>query len=441
MKRQFLSLYLWLISGFLLVFIASDILIEKLHGNVEYDMFQSRLESYRELAVNQHPNDPDSQLATMRHLTASNGAQISVLDLPITEVLYPEEQQRLHKHGIVAIDEQDEAAVFQLGNSSTIYELSYPENSDFFQYIDSVSLIDMVFTLLFFALISGIWTHRLHSKLATLEKATIDLSEGKLDSRAPTGKKWELGSLNRNFNHMSGRIQTLIQSHKQLTNAVAHELRSPIFRLQCQLDMLAENDATKEQQRFINGIHEDLQELDKLIEEILSYARMERAELPSNIQAHALGPWLQELVDYVQTESPLTITCSPPKEALTLAFDSHLLQRALLNLTRNAIRHANNIVAINVDVGTSTVSIRVQDDGPGVPSDQYDNVFKPFYRLDSARNRDSGGHGLGLAIVREIVNLHKGSVSISTSSMGGACFTISLPLSLQVTQRGDPESV
>ncbi|MEH6648656.1 MAG: ATP-binding protein [Motiliproteus sp.] len=172
---------------------------------------------------------------------------------------------------------------------------------------------------------------------------------------------------------------------------------------------------------------EDLSELDELVNELLSYARLERLGVELERTSHNLSQWLTEQRPLLarNCRKPLTLQLSEP---LQLKFDAPLLIRALNNLVRNADSYAQERIEIRLYRDTNAAVICVDDDGIGIPESERERVLEPFERVDNARSRKSGGHGLGLSIVREIIQQHQGRLLISESPLGGTRIAICLPI-------------
>lgn len=274
--------------------------------------------------------------------------------------------------------------------------------------------------LLFIAgLMMLLWASWQQYKIKRLTNSTQRFSEGYLDSRAPLGIVG-IPSVSIAFNFMAERIQRLFFSHKHLTNAVSHELRSPITRIRFQLELLDNNQSQREKGLTLQGLAENLDEMDSLIDEMLSYAKMERAELPTNIEDVELGHWLHQQQHHLRSEVTMPLTLSLPDKPITAQFDKLLLARLLRNVVINASRFAKTHIEIGAAQSGSEFHLWVDDDGPGIPVSQRSRIFEPFVRLDESRNRDTGGHGLGLAIAAQIARCHSGNIEIATSPLGGA---------------------
>jgi signal transduction histidine kinase len=275
-----------------------------------------------------------------------------------------------------------------------------------------------------------LWVRPLWRNMIELDRVTAAFGRGEFTARAVLPARSVLAALADTFNSMAERIQRLIDSHKTLTNAVSHELRTPIARLRFGIEMLGNAPDEAARARFIASMDADIEALDALVAELLTYARFDR-EMPS-LQLHRepLGPWLKNLVAQVQEEiSPVHLECSFTLEQAQwqAAFEPKLLARAIGNLLRNAGRYAQTQVAVSVALMGQDVQIQIDDDGPGIPSAARERIFEPFTRLDTSRDRSSGGYGLGLAIVKRIAEWHDGQVFVMDSPLGGARFCFRWP--------------
>ena len=171
---------------------------------------------------------------------------------------------------------------------------------------------------------------------------------------------------------------------------------------------------------------QDVRELQQLVDEILDYARFEAGQLPLQYQHIDLT----ELISNVQEKlTPLpgaTISLHLPEKALCFG-DGHYLERALQNLLVNAKKYAQVHIKVSLTEQSNDWQIIVEDDGPGIADGLKTDIFKPFYRVESSRNKHSGGFGLGLAIVQRVAQWHRGSVKVIDSTLGGAAFVLMLP--------------
>lgn len=262
-----------------------------------------------------------------------------------------------------------------------------------------------VSVLFWLPLVRGI-THA----LAQTTRATERIAEGKFDVRVPTQRRDELGQLGEAVNHMAQRLEGLVNGQKRFLGDIAHELCSPIARIQMALGIL-EQRADARQQGYVSDLREEVQHMSGLVAELLSFSKASlgsgavRCE-PVNLRAIAEQALNRE------AQRGGEVRLEMPAELVVRAAPD-LLQRALANVIRNAIQHAGDagpvVVAARRD--GSEVAVSVVDSGPGVPAESLPKLFDPFYRVDTSRARETGGVGLGLTIVKTCVEACGGRVA------------------------------
>lgn len=267
---------------------------------------------------------------------------------------------------------------------------------------------------------------RFDREVALVEEATDALATGELGARViPQGGPTQ--ELSQRFNAMAERIERLIRSRDELVQAVSHELGSPLSRLRFRLELLREAESQDGHDRF-DAMARELDALDALVAELLSFVQAD--DRP--IERHAFDPRqsLEDLAELARLDLPdhraLTIHVAIPSGARVYA-DQRLFLRAVENLLRNAVQHARTRVEVVVDMTPDAVAVTVDDDGPGIPEAMRDRVTEPFSRLQADRGRDTGGVGLGLAIVHRIVERHGGQVEVTSAPAGGARFVTTWP--------------
>lgn len=180
----------------------------------------------------------------------------------------------------------------------------------------------------------------------------------------------------------------------------------------------------------LKGMDSDIQELDELIDEILTYARLEEGGPILDFQQVNIADTALQVVEEARPPENITVEYVGinPQISQTAEVEPRYVHRAIQNLVGNAGRYANSRVLVNCSVGTDTCRVDVEDDGPGIPEDEWDRVFTAFARLDDSRTRASGGYGLGLSIVRRIAYWHGGRAMVSRSEvLGGAKFSLIWP--------------
>ena len=273
---------------------------------------------------------------------------------------------------------------------------------------------------------------QLERRLRSVERAATRVAGGHLETRVPDAGTDSVGRLAKAFNGMASHLQRLLAVQRETVSAVAHELRTPVARLRFGLEMAADAQTPEARAKYLEGMDGDIDDLDRLVDEMLVYTRLERGSPELSFQSVDLAA----LVDQVIGElAPLRADVSVERGACMTAPDlgsvveaePRYLRRALSNLITNAMRHAETRVEVSFMVDAERAQLVVDDDGPGVPEEAWEKIFAPFLRLDDSRTRASGGHGLGLSIVRRITYWHGGRSQIGHSALGGARFSLVWP--------------
>jgi signal transduction histidine kinase len=260
--------------------------------------------------------------------------------------------------------------------------------------------------------------YNLTSPLRRLQKAVDQFGRGQLDARAQETRHDELGELAGTFNRMADRIQTLLAAERRLLLDVSHELRSPLARLSVAVELARSDESNG---LPLDRIQREADRLNALISQMLEVTRLEGDPAQRKPVRVRLDELVTRLVDDCSIEAKArgcSLTLQTP--VITVDGDSELLRRAIENVVRNAIRHAprDSKVEVALENGGGHATVRVRDYGTGVPADALPRLFDPFYRVDTDRNRGSGGVGLGLSIARRAVELHKGSLHASNAGPG-----------------------
>jgi len=271
----------------------------------------------------------------------------------------------------------------------------------------------------------ALWSRSHWQGLQSLSRVADEFGAGKLSARVhmhPSSSSYPLAE---RINHMADRIEALLVSQKQLLHSVSHELRTPIARLEFALELLDAKANDPALRKRIADMEGDVLELNSLVNELLGMARLDSERAP-----HRETVDLAALLRTVEASLPpgqplLAIDCA--QDAGTIEADPRLLGRALSNLLRNAQKYAASSIRMTARREAGRVTIAVEDDGPGIPVEERERIFEPFYRLDRSRDRATGGFGLGLSIARKGVLLHGGTLQVEAAPAGGARFVVALP--------------
>lgn len=261
--------------------------------------------------------------------------------------------------------------------------------------------------------------------LRKMTSATRRIAGGRFDVKLDDARSDEIGQLGGAINEMSSRLDGLIKGQKRFLGDVAHELASPIARIQMGLGILEQKTSDEQQQKVLNVLDE-VQHMSHLVNELLSFSRAEVNPAKVQLKTLEIKPVIERVAGREGTQG-ITIG-SNIEQGLRAYADAELLARAISNLVRNAIQYAGNEGPIDILAGNteSGVEILVRDSGPGVPDEFIGQLFEPFYRPDTSRERETGGVGLGLAIVRTCVQTCRGTVKAENLKPKGFGVTITL---------------
>jgi signal transduction histidine kinase len=272
--------------------------------------------------------------------------------------------------------------------------------------------------------------------ILALQDATRRLGAGDLSTRVALDRSDELGDLARAFDEMAARIAAFVRAEKELLANVSHELRTPLSRIRVVLELASDGDPARAQ-RYLGEIGQDLAELDRLVEDVLTTAKLDvaggragGARVPMRLEEVAVEDLVERArarFESLHPERSLTVALTRPVPALRC--DPVMMRRVLDNLLDNAVKHAPAPARVDLVVRPEGegIAVEVRDDGPGMSAEVAERAFEPFYRGDASRDRRTGGVGLGLSLVRRIVEAHGGRVELSTEPGRGTTFLVRLP--------------
>jgi signal transduction histidine kinase len=296
---------------------------------------------------------------------------------------------------------------------------------------DEKELLDHTFSLvvgatlltLFFSLIGGVWIgSSVLRRIDSVNRTATEIMSGDLSQRlSVTARDDEFDEISTKLNQMLNRIEDLMKSMQQVTNNVAHDLRSPLTRLKGRLEVTLLEERDPENYRAV--MDEAIGDADSLIQTfnaMLSIARLE-AGIDSTEWSHAnVGELAEELTDLYQAvaeEDDITVTANI-KSHPTFFCNRHLIGQAITNLLDNAIKYtpAPGEVCVSIEGDDNAFTVSVSDNGPGIPASEHDRVFERFVRLENERN--SPGNGLGLSLVKAVAQIHKAEIELAENNPG-----------------------
>jgi two-component system sensor histidine kinase CpxA len=277
--------------------------------------------------------------------------------------------------------------------------------------------------------------------IGRLRIAARALANGELATRVakPDGEERlfggdEIQGLVHDFNYMAEQLERLVGAQKILVRDVSHELRSPLARLSVALE-LAREEAPASMQQYLQRIDREAGRLNLLIGQLLRLSSIEATNASSHLDKFTLHGLVEELLpdaEYEAQQRCCKIQVLEHSDCMVKG-NQELIYRAIENIVRNAIRYTRQDTVVELRIrceeraGLRRVTLDVADSGPGIPETELENIFRPFYRVDTARQQDTGGFGVGLAIADRAVRLHHGEVRARNRPEGGLNISLSLP--------------
>ncbi len=337
----------------------------------------------------------------------------------------------------------------------------------------------LILTLGLSALFGYLFAHGLTRRLEAVSKAAAAIAAGDLSRRAPVTSLNEVGRMAGDFNRMAAHLETTmgelqhsrrqaeeaLRARQELVAAISHELRTPLAVVRAHLESLSmqpagvtagttvpERGPTMEPldvavpARTLASLQTELDRLAALVDDLFSLSRAETGAVHVHCAPTDVGALIEEVAALMrplaQSEGKLSVAVEVERGMPPALADGDRLRQILGNLVRNAVRHTpeGGIIALSVTSEGPWIVIAVADTGEGIPAADLQRIFERFYRVDQARTRTSGGAGLGLAIVREFVELMGGHVTVESTPGEGSCFKVYLPMAARQEVSDSPAS-
>jgi len=442
LSRLFLSFYLLVMGSFVVIAFVADFLISSALKGITDDYTSRFMRGTIVLIEDALFRKPKAEWPKLiKELDSKFSYRLDIVER-WTLKLKPKQAENLDA-GELVVDSDGDIIYHRLKQTAQILVVgpftpdANPDRPRSIPFDLRIRLLTWSLIGLFLAVAVWFWVRPVWRDLETLRKTARALGEGNFERRAPEAKSRAFDLLTETMNGMAERIQRLIATQKELSSAISHELRTPIARMRFALEMLAETPEKEERERLWQMMEEDLDELDELIESSLAYSRFEREQPELHLTSVEFATWLEEEVDSLRILTrnlELSFDTSALPQGQRVELDLKSMPYAVTNLLRNALKYARTRIVVSAEVVGKNIRVHVDDDGIGIPSDERQRVFTAFTRLDRSRDRATGGHGLGLAIVRLVLEQHGGTAFADESPIGGARFTLSWPMLQSVTQ-------
>ena len=271
-----------------------------------------------------------------------------------------------------------------------------------------------------------IWLYPLIKRLRLLRSTAKTFGEGDFSKRIHISSTSYIVDIENEFNRMAAKIETLVEDNKLLSNAVSHDLRTPLARLRFGIEALSETNNPENKEKYIRHLSQDINEMENLVSVLLDYARLEQRMIRVDRLPLSLNTLIKSSVHNLTSSDSCTIEIDISrlsKFQVSIGGDENYMSMLINNLLSNAQQYAATQIQITTEQTTNTVIMCISDDGPGITVEQRDKIFKPFTRGE--KNSEQKGYGMGLAIVARIAAWHGAVIAISQSDkLGGAEFIV-----------------
>ncbi|EEL89620.1 hypothetical protein bcere0029_4890 [Bacillus cereus AH1272] len=268
--------------------------------------------------------------------------------------------------------------------------------------------------------------------LIKMKRATEKMSKLNKPIQLGIKRNDELGSLAKTIEDLSSELTYMKKERNEFLASVAHELLTPLTYMKGYAKVAKRDSLTKEErEEYLQIIEDETDSVTDLVQDLFMLAQLEQHQFVIKKQKMPLRPFLERMVEKTKTtltnkQIEIHVYC---KNDLEVCIDERRMEQVMLNLLHNAYQHSseNTSITIRVLSSTNTFTISVQDEGEGIPKEDIPHIFDRFYRVDKSRTRATGGKGIGLAVAKEIVELHNGSIEVKSELEVGTEFIIELP--------------
>ncbi|WP_409523614.1 sensor histidine kinase [Nitrincola sp. MINF-07-Sa-05] len=321
---------------------------------------------------------------------------------------------------------RDEVEVYYLNpcGKGVVSYIPYRDLNSLYNVLIGVTL---GFILISFALAVLLLSWPIIRHINNMVRASLSIADGRFDLKADEDAPQPLDELAKAINFMANQISQLIEEQEIMISTASHELNTPVMRLNFALELLERIEDPKEMQSYLQSMKLDIAQLEELVAEMLAYSKFSFYSArvhPEPLLLLSVIEHARKLACRLSDGFVIEVECS---EELVVVAEEKSLLKILSNLLTNSRKYANGYTKITATALPDWICISVLDDGVGIPESQRQAVLQPFYRIDNSRSRDTGGVGLGLAIVNKVMALHGGRMDITSNEFGGATVQLYFP--------------
>jgi signal transduction histidine kinase len=275
---------------------------------------------------------------------------------------------------------------------------------------------------------------KISKPLIAMGKATTEISQGNFNATLDIQSSDEVGALAEDIQDMAKQLKKYRDSRQQFLSHISHDLRTPLTYIKAYSAVM--KDATKVEEQewrgYIQVIYQEALRMEHLVKDLFELTKLDEGQIQLHVEKVALAPWLKSIVksrELILEQYSITTKINFMDENLSISIDKERMAQVINNLLENSIRYTKGgHISINVSSDNEYVQIEIQDTGAGIPEEDLPHIWDRFYRVDKSRSTESGGSGLGLSIVKQIVLLHNGDISIKSEYGKGTTFIIKLNL-------------
>ena len=419
MNRAFVSLYLIIVLSIVLLGLVLNKFWDEMNPPIEVDPAVVDLIALIETSLNASQNTgKDTQLKLVTSGLKYQAKLVSIENFSTTDIA-----EKIKRGGVVDANDTNTHYFYKrIENSDNVLMLSYPSSPS------NRNSMYVSFILIFYTAIAAavfLWVWPLARDLARLAQHAQQLGKDGQQDYIKVSPRSVVYPFANAFNAMSARLSDIMRSQKEMTLAVSHELRTPLARMKFALAITEEQHRADELQRPLAGINRDILEMESLINSFLAYAAFDQQSQQLNQREGYIQDLLQNIISRLLSHQDrnIQIEIEDETQGQGIRCEWSLMQTALQNVIHNALGYAHALVVISIKITPSYFIVSVADDGPGVPEDQQERIFESFVRIYNEENNRSG-FGLGLALVKRIMDWHLGAVKCTRSALGGALITL-----------------
>ena len=352
-----------------------------------------------------------------------------LIDYKLNESLALPPSLLLQMHALGGLILEDQQGFYMLYSNQTLNPFHISMRLD--KRTDTEQRNDIFLTLLFYAglcVFMGFIIAPLAKRLTVLNEAAKKFASGNVQARIKVSHFTYIKDVELTFNRMASQIEKLVAENKLMASSLSHDIRTPIACLRFGLDAAIDSHDEQKIKQYLARMENDLDHMESMLKSYLAFATLEQnanklTYSSTNIK-HYLDDILVQLAPKLESQM-LNVQLNSSSDLINA--DLHWLARAITNLLTNACDFADQHIYLSAKVYEQQLIITVEDDGPGIAKENFNNVFSPFFREENHRNRADKSYGLGLAIVEKVADWHHGSVKVSKSNqLGGACFTLTI---------------